>query len=94
MPRALVSNLVKGMARSTLSLSVFPLLSAALPGASVDSLVPWTWNGEEYACKCYLGDDCWPSESVWGELNSTVDGNLLVNVPPGAVCHDVRVAWT
>ncbi|KAI0835251.1 FAD-binding domain-containing protein [Hypoxylon sp. FL0890] len=51
-------------------------------------LVERTWNGTKYGCKCYLGDECWPNASSWAELNSTVGGNLLVNIPPGASCHN------
>ena len=65
-------------------------LGDAYPATSAPSLVPRSWNGDDYACKCYFGDDCWPVESAWGELNATVDGNLHVNIPPGAVCHNVR----
>ncbi|XXH00963.1 hypothetical protein Hte_007314 [Hypoxylon texense] len=54
---------------------------------SLSPLVERTWNGVEYGCKCYLGDECWPSNSSWAGLNSTVDGNLVVTIPPGATCH-------
>lgn len=66
-------------------------LLTLLGGArSSPPLVDRTWNGTEYGCKCYLGDDCWPSDDSWVGLNSTVDGNLVVTIPPGAACHDVR----
>ncbi|RYP58269.1 hypothetical protein DL769_009030 [Monosporascus sp. CRB-8-3] len=55
-------------------LGLLPLLSGALQ--SSDRLVPRTWNGSDYACKCYVGDECWPGEGSWTELNSTVGGNL------------------
>ncbi|KAI2465269.1 FAD-binding domain-containing protein [Annulohypoxylon bovei var. microspora] len=51
-------------------------------------LVERTWNGSQYGCKCYLGDECWPSKDTWITLNSTVNGNLVVNIPPGASCHN------
>ncbi|KAI5857483.1 FAD-binding domain-containing protein [Durotheca rogersii] len=51
-------------------------------------LVERIWNGTQYGCKCYLGDDCWPNDSSWTELNSTIDGNLQVNIPPGASCYN------
>jgi len=51
-------------------------------------LIPTTWNGIKYGCRCYPGDDCWPSRNDWNDLNKTVDGNLAVIVPPGAVCHE------
>lgn len=51
-------------------------------------LVPRTWNGRSYGCKCYPGDACWPSADQWNKLNNTVDGNLHVLVPPEAACHN------
>jgi hypothetical protein len=39
-------------------------------------------------CKCYPGEACWPSTSKWNALNRTVDGGLLVDIPPGAPCHN------
>ncbi|KAI1400902.1 FAD-binding domain-containing protein [Hypoxylon fuscum] len=56
--------------------------------SSPPSLVERTWNGTKYGCKCYLGDECWPSIDSWAELNSTVGGNLVVDVPPGASCYN------
>ncbi|KAH8664719.1 hypothetical protein BX600DRAFT_381863 [Xylariales sp. PMI_506] len=65
-----------------LSTVLFSLFSRSV------ALVPTTWNDTQYDCKCYHGDDCWPSQSKWQTLNSTVNGNLFVDVPPGAVCHN------
>lgn len=45
-------------------------------------------GSSNYECKCYPGDDCWPDEGQWKTLNSTVDGNLQVNIPPGAPCYN------
>jgi hypothetical protein len=45
-------------------------------------------GSSDYECKCYPGDDCWPSDGQWQRLNSTVDGNLQVNIPPGAPCYN------
>lgn len=58
------------------------------PGILAD-LVPRTWDGQQYGCKCYVGDDCWPKPDAWKALNATVGGNLHVHVPPEAACHDV-----
>ena len=52
-----------------------------------DHLVPREWNGQQYGCKCYFDDKCWPSQSKWTRLNSTVGGNLRVHIPPESVCH-------
>lgn len=69
-------------------LSSFLLLQEAIAGVSKPSLVPRTWNGAKYGCKCYFDDSCWPSSKDWAALNKTVNGNLIVDIPPGAVCHN------
>lgn len=51
-------------------------------------LQPTIWDGDKYGCKCYVGEPCWPSSSDWNKLNTTVAGNLIVNIPPGAACHN------
>jgi FAD/FMN-containing dehydrogenase len=80
-----------------------PLLSYLLAGASLLSqlpgalthgshagaLVPRTWDGKSYGCKCYFGDDCWPAANKWASLNTTVAGNLAVIIPPESACHNV-----
>ncbi|KAI1646707.1 FAD-binding domain-containing protein [Daldinia loculata] len=66
----------------------FSALIGDVVSSSSPSLVERTWNNTQYGCKCYIGDDCWPSNGSWAKLNSTVDGNLLVNIPPGASCHN------
>ncbi|KAI0891265.1 FAD-binding domain-containing protein [Annulohypoxylon nitens] len=76
------------MAWSWISLGVnFSTLIGGVKSVS-PSLVERTWNGSQYGCKCYLGDECWPSEDAWAGLNSSVNGNLAVNIPPGASCHN------
>lgn len=76
-------------AGSLLTRNPLPLFGE-VASSSLPLLIPRTWNDQEYACKCYLGDDCWPSQNSWNDLNTTVEGNLIVNVPPGAVCYNVR----
>ncbi|KAJ5735098.1 FAD linked oxidase N-terminal [Penicillium malachiteum] len=38
-------------------------------------------------CRCFPGDACWPSESVWSQFNQTLDGALVKTVPLGVPCH-------
>ncbi|CAH0043754.1 unnamed protein product [Clonostachys solani] len=40
------------------------------------------------SCKCYKGDDCWPSPSDWESLNRTVGGTLRKVIPPAASCYN------
>ncbi|KAH6907005.1 FAD binding domain-containing protein [Coprinopsis sp. MPI-PUGE-AT-0042] len=49
---------------------------------------PSPWNGIQYSCKCYEGDACWPSSSLWTALNTTVEGNLRRVIPDPAVCYN------
>ena len=65
-----------------------PLALAALASTSLANLVPREWDGAQWDCKCYHGDDCWPSEDEWSSLNDAVDGNLVVHVPPESACHE------
>ncbi|KAG7416672.1 FAD-linked oxidoreductase ZEB1 [Fusarium oxysporum f. sp. raphani] len=38
-------------------------------------------------CKCVPGDSCWPAESEWDTLNSTISGRLIKTVLPASVCY-------
>ncbi|KAK8218771.1 hypothetical protein IWZ01DRAFT_463799 [Phyllosticta capitalensis] len=40
------------------------------------------------SCRCMPGDACWPSTQDWNQLNKTVEGRLMLNVPLAHVCHD------
>lgn len=40
------------------------------------------------SCRCFPGDDCWPSDAEWSFLNATVEGRLIATVPLGSPCHD------
>ncbi|KAH8722968.1 hypothetical protein GQ44DRAFT_686064 [Phaeosphaeriaceae sp. PMI808] len=41
----------------------------------------------EYGCKCAPTSKCWPTETQWTSLNSTLNGALIRGVPPGSVCY-------
>ncbi len=73
---------------SSLLLHGLVALDLASSVAASSKLVHRTWNDTKYGCRCYYDDDCWPAADVWAKLNTTVGGNLMVDVPPGAVCHD------
>ncbi|KZW00723.1 FAD-binding domain-containing protein [Exidia glandulosa HHB12029] len=57
-------------------------------GTAASSSQLITRTGKTYSCKCYPGDDCYPTPDKWHQLNATVEGNLQVALPPGAVCHN------
>ena len=40
------------------------------------------------ACKCILGDECWPNKDEWLSLNRTVNGRLVATTFLADVCHD------
>jgi hypothetical protein len=69
---------------------------AAASAVTVDALdfsdaaaaQPATLKGINFGCKCYPGERCWPSSSRWNSLNATVDGRLIVHIPPGAPCYN------
>ncbi len=39
-------------------------------------------------CKCFPGDECWPTEDDWQSFNKSVGGRLIATVPLGSPCHD------
>lgn len=44
-------------------------------------------SDNDTTCKYLPGDDGWPSQSQWDQLNSTVGGRLIQTIPLGSVCH-------
>lgn len=46
-------------------------------------------ESQELTSRCVQvpGDSCWPSESEWGALNSTVEGALFPNQPIAVSCY-------
>ncbi|PVI01570.1 FAD/FMN-containing isoamyl alcohol oxidase-like protein MreA [Periconia macrospinosa] len=66
------------------------LLSSPVLGAS-PSLLNATYPplaSSNHSCRCFPGDECWPNQSTWDTLNSTVGGKLVKTVPLGSPCHD------
>ncbi|KAI0878187.1 FAD binding domain protein [Hypoxylon argillaceum] len=39
-------------------------------------------------CRCFPGDECWPSPADWAALNHSVHGALIATVPLASPCHD------
>lgn len=70
---------------------------------TIGAIVTWlsSQNAQIISCRCRPGHACWPSESTFAELNSSVNGNLARIRPIGYVCHDptydqsacVEVQW-
>ncbi|KAI0111124.1 FAD-binding domain-containing protein [Nemania sp. FL0031] len=42
---------------------------------------------EAPSCKCVPGDSCWPSQSVWQQLNHDVNGSLIRTEPIAESCY-------
>ncbi|KAJ5771956.1 FAD binding domain protein [Penicillium odoratum] len=38
-------------------------------------------------CRCFPGDDCWPSTLTWNAFNQSVDGRLVATEPLATPCH-------
>ncbi len=65
-----------------LSLSILCALAARATCSQGQS-----WKRDNATCKCYPGDDCWPSPARWDALNSATRGRVSAFVPAGAVCY-------
>ena len=44
-----------------------------------------SWSTDR--CKALPNTPSWPTQDDWSQLNTTVQGQLITVVPPGAVCH-------
>jgi len=78
----------------SLTVALLPAFLVLDVGGSSPSLIQWrslgqitVRDGQEYSCKCYPGDDCYPTAKKWQTLNSTVEGKLQVAFPPAAPCY-------
>lgn len=38
-------------------------------------------------CRCFPGEECWPSTDVWNQFNQTLEGRLIATVPLATPCH-------
>ena len=38
-------------------------------------------------CRCFPGDQCWPSPNDWADFNKTLGGKLIATVPIASACH-------
>ncbi|KAI0394339.1 FAD binding domain protein [Xylariaceae sp. FL0594] len=77
----------------TLTSSQLGVATLALVAALLTAL--WTATSElspvapdETLCRCFPGEDCWPSPQEWGEFNKSVNGRLVATVPLASPCHD------
>ncbi|OTA53870.1 FAD binding domain-containing protein [Hypoxylon sp. EC38] len=39
-------------------------------------------------CRCFPGEECWPSSQEWAEFNRTLNGKLIATIPIASVCHN------
>ena len=51
------------------------------------AIAPSIEASDSSSCRCFPGDDCWPSVSTWDAFNQSVDGRLVATVPLAAPCH-------
>ncbi len=64
------------------ALAVFNLFGRV---SSLQQLLPRSTKSS--TCRCFPGDDCWPTESEWNEFNQTLKGKLIATKPIASVCH-------
>ncbi|XXH02223.1 hypothetical protein Hte_008591 [Hypoxylon texense] len=64
--------------------SIIVLLGAVWKATSKPSLS----TQKQLECRCFPGDDCWPSSEEWSRFNETVRGKLIATVPLASPCHD------
>lgn len=43
--------------------------------------------GKPKGCRYIPGDEGWPMQDDWAQLNRTVGGRLIATVPQASVCH-------
>ncbi|CAA7267512.1 unnamed protein product [Cyclocybe aegerita] len=67
---------------------MWQFISLLVLGASAASATLVIRQSQAYACKCYAGESCFPNTSAWQALNTTVQGNLQVALPPAAPCFN------
>ncbi|ORY67580.1 FAD binding domain-containing protein [Pseudomassariella vexata] len=46
------------------------------------------WPPGTHQCRCFPGDDCWPSPPIWSSFNQTLNGRLIAIVPIASPCHN------
>ncbi|KAE9411633.1 putative isoamyl alcohol oxidase [Gymnopus androsaceus JB14] len=63
-------------------IQVFALLAPLLLVKTIAASSP------SLECKCFPTDPCWPSDTEWNTLNTTLGGLLIATVPLGQPCHD------
>ncbi|KAK2750264.1 hypothetical protein FQN55_002410 [Onygenales sp. PD_40] len=77
------------LSRSALLPLGFGLLAIASPLAGNNEAGTLVKRQDgSYSCKCYEGDECWPSEEAWSELSTAVGDRLHKVVPVAAVCYN------
>jgi hypothetical protein len=54
---------------------------------SVLTISPTAHAKQDSACRCFAGDECWPSVSTWDAFNQSIDGRLIKTEPLATPCH-------
>ena len=58
-------------------------------GCQLLLLLATTAGAEASSCRYIPGDDGWPDDAEWAQLNETVGGRLIATVPQASVCHSL-----
>lgn len=75
------------------TLSRTQALGVALTSAVALFAAAWITGSPSFTpqartCRCFPGDECWPSSAEWASFNQTLGGKLLRTVPVASPCHD------
>lgn len=65
-----------------MSLNAFKLAVLGLA-----AIAPTIEASQGPSCRCFPGDNCWPSVSTWNAFNQSVDGRLVATEPLAVPCH-------
>ncbi|KAI0110722.1 FAD-binding domain-containing protein [Nemania sp. FL0031] len=56
--------------------------------AQTNALNRTATGGHKARCRCFPGDDCWPSQETWNLFNASIGGILISTILIASPCHD------
>ncbi|KAI1467956.1 FAD binding domain protein [Daldinia caldariorum] len=80
------AGLIRTQLRTVALTSIAILLRAVWMARPSSFLFPQQQH--ERPCRCFPGDNCWPSLDEWADFNKTIGGKLISTIPVASPCHD------